>query len=515
MLTHRDQLRRSRTAYGDRPAVGMVAGPAITHRELDELTGRLADGLLRRGLGPGDRMLWIEQNCVEYLIAYYATAKIGMTISPMNYWLRAREIAPLAELVDPAVVVAGEGYRETVAQAVGAGRARLWVALGEETAPPPAGWSAWDELFGEDPEAGLDLDERTVHEIIFTSGTTGQSKGVMRTQRGRIIDSMQAALGYQLNREDHMLWFLPQFHIGGAAVPNQVLMQGGRVSLLRRFDAVPAARALADGVTYVVGVPAHYSLMRESGALEGLDLSRVRGCYVGGSAASREVFDAILRQFPNADLVHGYGSTESGPHTMALRGEPFMTHFGALGLPVPGTEVRVVDPATGAVVPQGSVGELQVRSDAVMEGYLGRPDLTAGALDADGWLRTGDLVTQSQDGYFTMVDRAKEMIITGGENVYPREVEDVLATHPAVAECAVIGVPDEVFEERVVAYVRIEPGAETPSTDLLIAYVRERLAGFKTPKELHVVDDLPRTGVGKIAKQALREAYAAPVEQKA
>jgi fatty-acyl-CoA synthase len=505
MLTHRDLLRRSAAAYGDRPAVGMVGGATLSYRELDELTGRLASGLLARGLGPGDRMLWIDQNSVEYLVAYFATAKIGMTISPINYWLRACEIEPLAALVDPAIVVAGRDYRAVAAEAVGSARERTWVAL---DAVAPHGWSAWDELFGDDPCAGLDVDERSVHEIIFTSGTTGQSKGVMRSQRGRIVDSLQAALGYQLSREDHMLWFLPQFHIGGVAVPNQVLLQGGRVSILRRFDAVAAARAVADGVTYVVGVPAHYTLMRESGELDGLDTGHVRGCYVGGSSASREVFEAILQQFPNADLVHGYGSTESGPHTMALRGEAFLSHFGALGLPVPGTEVRVFDDAAGHAVARGEVGELQVRSDAVMEGYLGRPDLTAQALDADGWLRTGDLVRQADDGYFTMVDRAKEMIITGGENVYPREVEDVLVTHPSVAECAVIGVADDVYEERVVAFVRVEQAAEPPTAEALIAYVRVRLAGFKTPKEVHLVDDLPRTGVGKIAKQALRDAYA-------
>jgi fatty-acyl-CoA synthase len=503
MLTHRDMLRRARAAYGDRPAVGMVGGPALTYAELDELTGRIASGLLARGLGRGDRMLWIDQNCVEYLLAYFATAKIGMTISPVNYWLRAREIEPLAALVDPAMVVAGPEYRDLVAEAVGEGRTREWITLGDE---PVDGWSPWSSLVGDDPGASLDVDERAVHEIIFTSGTTGQSKGVMRSQRGRIIDSFQAALGYELSRNDHMLWFLPQFHIGGAAVPNQVLIQGGRVSILRRFDAVPAAQAVAEGVTYVVGVPAHYSLMRESGALDGVDTGHVRGCYVGGSSASREVFESILRQFPNAELVHGYGSTESGPHTMALRGEAFLEHFGALGLPVPGTEVRVVDEATRSEVERGEVGELWVRSDAVMDGYLGRPDLTEKAI-VDGWLRTGDLVRQDDEGYFTMVDRAKDMVITGGENVYPREVEDVLMSHACVAEAAVIGVPDEVYEERVVAFVRIEPDVEAPEPAELIGYVRERLAGFKTPKELHVVDDLPRTGVGKVAKQVLRESY--------
>lgn len=511
MLIHRDMLRRARSAYGDRPALGMVGDTPLTYRELDELTGRIAAGLRSRGFGPGDRLMWIDQNSVDYLLAYYATAKLGMTISPINYWLRAREIEPLAALVDPDVVVAGADYRDVARAAIGTGRERLWVALGEAA---PEGWTAWDALVGGDVDPGEDLDERTPHEIVFTSGTTGQSKGVVRSQRGRILDSYNAALGYELTRNDHLLWFLPQFHIGGGAVPGQLLIQGGRVSVLRRFEPEAAARAVGEGVTYIVGVPAHYTLMRESGILDTIDTTHVRGCYVGGSAATPTVFETMMRQFPNADLVHGYGSTESGPHTMALRGEAFLTHFGALGLPVPGTEVRTVDVATGVDVARGEVGELWVRADSVMEGYLGRPEVTAAAIDADGWLRTGDLVRQDGEGYFTMVDRAKEMIITGGENVYPKEVEDVLSGHPAVAEAAVIGVPDDIYEERVVAFVRLEPDAAGVTGEALIAHVRSNLAGFKTPKECHVVDDLPRTGVGKIAKQVLRDDFASLVPER-
>lgn len=507
MLTHRDVLRRGASAYGQRVAITGPDGRDLTYAELEAQTTRVAQALHAHQLGPGDRMLWIDQNSAEYLVAYYATAKLGMAIAPLNYWLRPNELQPLADLVDASVVVAGPGYEEIAREAVRNSNVKLWVSL-DPANTGGSDWASWSDLLsGDDGALDISVGEDAIHEIIFTSGTTGQAKGVMRTQRSRILDSMNAALAYELGRNDHMLWFLPQFHVGGASVPGQLLVQGGRVTVLRKFEPKDAAKAISSGVTYIVGVPAHYNLMFESGSLEGVDTSGVTGCYVGGSVATRRVFEEILKHFPNAELVHGYGSTESGPHTMALRGKDFLDHFGALGLPVPGSEVRVVDPDGQGDVGTDEIGELWVRSDSVMTGYLNRPEITAEAVTADGWLHTGDLVRRSADGYFYIVDRVKDLIITGGENVYPKEVEDVLAAHPTVAEVAVIGVPDDIYEERVVAVVRLLADVQPPSADELISYVRERLAGFKTPKRVHFVEDFPRTGVGKIQKPSLREQF--------
>lgn len=506
MLTHAHVLRRGASAYGRRIAITGTDGRHLTYAELDEYTTRIANGLRARGVRPGNRLVWIDQNSADYLLAYYATAKLGMAIAPLNYWLRPAELAPLIDLVEPTVVVAGPEYEGVARQAVGDRPVELWLRLGQESESD--GWSTWSDLLDADDtplEATVSEDE--VHEIIFTSGTTGQSKGVARSQRARILDSMNAALAYELGRNDHMLWFLPQFHVGGASVPGQMIVQGGRVSILRKFEPQDAAQAIAAGVTYIVGVPAHYNLMFESGSLEGIDTSRVTGCYVGGSVATRRVFEEILKHFPNAELVHGYGSTESGPHSMALRGQDFLDHFGALGLPVPGSEARVVDPDTTQDLEDDEIGELWVRSDSVMTGYLKRDDITAATITEEGWLRTGDLVRRSEEGYFYIVDRVKDLIITGGENVYPKEVEDVLATHPAVAEVAVIGVPDDIYEERVVAIVRLLPDVQAPTEEELTDYVRERLAGFKTPKAVQFVEDFPRTGVGKIQKTELREQF--------
>jgi fatty-acyl-CoA synthase len=494
-------LRRCASSYGRRVAIVGDAGDEWTYAELDRVTDALACGLAGLGLKPGERVMWLERNCVEYLVAYFATAKAGLVFSPLNYWLRGPELEGLIDLVQPACLMAGGDYMDTLDGLTVPASVRARVGIRERR----VGWTPWADVLA--TAGSIDRvpnDEHAQHEIIFTSGTTGQAKGVCRSQRKRIIDSIMSALAFEVTRNEHMVFFGPQFHVGGGSVPNQALVQGGKATIIT-FDTERVGRAIADGATYLIGVPAHYNLLFESGALDGVDTSSVRGCYVGGSVATDKLFAGITSHFEGTDLVHGYGSTESGPHTMALRGQEFLDHRGALGLPVPGNEVRVADPL-GADVPAGDVGELLVRSDTVMDHYLDRPDLTEAAFHPGGWLRTGDLVAVDQDGYYRLAGRAKEMIISGGENIYPKEIEDVLAEHDAIAEVAVIGIPDPLYEERAVAVVRLRVG-QTATEDELRAFVRARLAGFKTPREVRFIEDFPRTPVGKIAKSELSKAH--------
>lgn len=510
MLTHMEVLRRCASSYGSRTALLDSNGRSLSYRDLDDRTDRIATGLLKLNVPAGARVAWLSKNTTDFALAYFAAAKAGMVFSALNYWLRPAELQQLVDLLEPSVLIASPEYCELMEELSSNLPRRHLLVLGDR---PQGHWHPFSALLEQtgSPQPLPGTDENSLHEIVFTSGTTGQSKGVMRSQRKRIIDSVMAALAFELHRNDHLLSFGPQFHIGGMAVPNQVLLQGGTVSVIQ-FDPEVAAEAIGRGVTYIVGVPAHYNLIFEENTLAGVDTTAVRGCYVGGSVATKQLFAAISEHFPNADLVHGYGSTESGPHTMALRGREFIEHYGSLGLPVPGNEVRLVDSA-GADVATGEVGELYVRSDSVMDGYYRRDELTRSTLDQEGWLRTGDLLRRDDDGYFHLAGRAKELIISGGENVYPKEVEDLISEFPNVSEVAVIGVPDPVYEERVVAIVRATPGAIAPEPAELTRFVRSRLAGFKTPKEIHFVEDFPRNGVGKISKPDLRAQFGSVFEE--
>ena len=378
-------LRRCASSYGRRVAIVGDAGDESTYAELDRVTDALACGAGRARHGPGERVMWLERNCVEYLVAYFATAKAGLVFSPLNYWLRGPELEGLIDLVQPACLMAGARLHRAARRADAAGEL-CGSAWSSRRVRRPAGRRGPTCSTTPGSIDRVPNDEYAQHEIIFTSGTTGQAKGVCRSQRKRIIDSIMSALAFEVTRNDHMVFFGPQFHIGGGSVPNQALVQGGKATIIT-FDTDRVGRAIADGATYLIGVPAHYNLLFESGALDGVDTSRCVAVTSAAASPPSELFEGITSHFPGADLVHGYGSTESGPHTMALRGQEFLDHRGALGLPVPGNEVRVADPL-GNDVPEGDVGELLVRSDTVMDHYLDRPELTEAAFHPDGWLRT-------------------------------------------------------------------------------------------------------------------------------
>jgi acyl-CoA synthetase (AMP-forming)/AMP-acid ligase II len=505
MLTIANTLATSARSYGTRPAVRFEDKSVLTHAELDEMSSALGAALSEKGIGKGDHTIWLAYNAAEYLLAYCATAKIGATFSGINHWLRPAEIRPVIELLQPAVVFCGPEFTATME------------SIYEEIVPQPLritlgastpGWLGFHEFLrsGSKQMASGDIGEDTVHEIVFTSGSTGQAKGVISTQRRRILDATRAALALQVSRNDHIMGFGPQFHIGGGSVPLTVLLQGGSCTIMSRFAPEAAARVIAaNGITHFGGVPAHYSLLAEAKAMEGADISTIRSCYVGGSSVTRHVFNTITSMFPGADIVHGYGSTETGPHVIMVRSANVADLEGRLGLPVPGVEVRVVDAVSGEDAKADEIGEILVRSDSVMVGYFGRPDLTKSVIDDEGWVRTGALARRAEDGTFYFADRLKDMIITGGENVYSREVEDVLVSHPLIDEAAVIGLPDPVYEEQVVAFVRSAGSTGDLDPADVIAYVRQRLAGYKTPKRVVVVADFPRTPTGKIAKNELRQ----------
>ncbi|MCU1362149.1 MAG: hypothetical protein JWN99_3438 [Ilumatobacteraceae bacterium] len=502
MLTHRDVLRQLARAVGDAPAIFAHDGSVLTFGELDGLTDAVASGLLQHGLRPGDNIVWMSRNSVEFFVLYFATAKAGLTFTPLNHWLRAGEHAAIVDLLQPRAVVAAASLTDRIDEVLDlAGRPDvLRVCVGE----PVAGWMSWTDLAASSGTLhAIPNDESACHEIVFTSGTTGPPKGVMRSQRKRVLEAHYSALSWRVSADDHLLMLGPQFHIGGPATPCQFLFQGGPVSVVD-FEPTAVAHAVDRGATFISGVPTHFTSLFESGVFDARDTSHVTACKLGGSSAPTVMFERVASMFPSAQICSGYGMTETGPHTLGVRGvRP--NQRGVLGRPVLGNEVRIMGEDGAAELPDDTVGELQLRSEFVFDGYYGNPELTARAFDGQ-WLRTGDLAKRDADGLFYLAGRAKDMIISGGENVYPTEVEDVIAACPGVAEVAVFGVADDLYVERVVAAVRFEPGTSTTMADVERS-ARARLAGFKCPRDLRSVAEMPRTGSGKIAKDQLRSMF--------
>lgn len=480
---------------------------SYSYAEWHVRTSALAAGLVNRGVQGGQSVMWLSPNSAEYIMAYYGTAKAGVRISPLNFWLRDTELTAAIELVKPVCIMVHPDYVERltpICDALGIEH-RFVTGAG---AALPASWEALESLLLDgDPDRDFGGRGDSPHEVIFTSGTTGQVKGVERTQDQRIMESVVSVMVQPQGRRSFVLRGSPQFHVGGGTGPLQTLLQGGRTRIIK-FSPALTAQHISGGVNYVSGVPAQYQLLFESGALDGVDTSRVRTCSIGGNGAAPAQFQRILDYFPNAELLHFYGSTESGM-VSSIGGDEFLERLNSIGRPAPGVDVRVVDDAGQALAP-GGVGELQVRSDFLMTGYFGRDDLTADAFSADGYLKMGDLGRIDDDGYLYIVGRKKDMIISGGENIYPKEIEDVVSALDFVSEVAVIGTPDPIFEERVIGVVRLAEGvspAAAAQTESIVATVKEKLAGYKAPKEIHFVEDFPRNALGKIDRVALRSTY--------
>jgi acyl-CoA synthetase (AMP-forming)/AMP-acid ligase II len=473
-----------------------------TYHELDTLTDSVASGLLSQGTVAGDVIASLAPPTADFLIAYFAAAKAGLRILPLNPRLSLPELHAVMQLVRPAVVLAAPAYAELATELIDRRSVRRryslgpggqdsvaapLLALGREAARPPV----------VPPGPG------TPHELLLTSGTTGQVKVVERTQGARLAECRMAVAHLGLSSLDHQLRLSPQFHMGGIIGPYQTLLAGGTATI-GTFSPEMAAQGIGRGANFVAAVPTQYALVIESGALAQTSTDHVRLCSVGGSPSGAADIRRIRDAFPSADLLQIYGSTEAGLVAMN-RGNDFLAHPDAVGFPLPGVEIAVVD-EHGERVARGAVGELRVRSPFTMAGYHHDPELTAGVF-TDGYLHTGDLVREDEDGRIQIAGRRSEMIITGGENVHPREVEDVLSRLPHVISAVVLGRPDPVYQERIAAVVTLdETGTgqlEAGLGEQLADAARYSLASYKIPREIYVAPEVPRNATGKIDRRAL------------
>ena len=497
-LTPLDLLGRARRLFPDR--VGVVDGEIRrTYREFAERCDRMAWALQRDlGVRPGDRVAWLCGNTSELLEAYYGVLLAGGVLLPLNIRLAPAESRFVLDDSEAVVLFrhpdqpdVGHQVRQV---ALGAEYEELLARQPAEPFPPP--------------QLGEGFDEDGVAELFYTSGSTGRPKGVLLTHRSLYLHAIHSALTSGITGDDVVLHTIPLFHVNGWGTPHYLTGLGGVHVMLPRFDPGEVLRLVeAEGVTRLFAVPAMMRLVLDHPDITSRDLSSVQQVSIGGAPTPPEMLAEVEDRF-GCECICGYGMTESSPtltRSLDKPGEPRSAERRATtGLPILGVDVRVLDDADREVPWDGATpGEVCARSNHVMAGYLNRPDETAAALRG-GWLRTGDVAVVDPDGYLRIVDRKKDLVISGGENVSTVEVEHVISQHPAVREVAVVGVPDERWGEVPKAWVSLRPGAALTAEEL-VAFTRDRLAGFKTPKQVAFVDELPHGGTGKILKHELRQ----------
>jgi long-chain acyl-CoA synthetase len=465
----------------------------MTYQDLDRASARVA-GLLRRlGVEPGDRVAIMLPNVSEFAITYYGVLRAGGVVVPMNPLLKAREIAYYLGDSEAKLIFAWHGLADEAQ--LGAKETEA-----EVIAVDPASFGEMLAAAALAPDV-VDRDGDDTAVILYTSGTTGQPKGAELTHANlaRNVEVVRRDL-LELTSDDVIFGGLPLFHSFGQTVGlNSAVAAGACLTLLPRFEPGQALRVLAEHrATVFAGVPTMYGALLAQPDRERHDVTALRVCVSGGAAMPVELMRGFEQVF-GCVILEGYGLSETSP--VASFNHPHRERKpGSIGTPIEGVQLRVVD-ETGTQVPLGQVGEIAIRGHNVMKGYWRRPAETALAIP-DGWFRTGDLARMDEDGYFYIVDRKKDLIIRGGYNVYPREVEEVLYEHPAVAEAAVIGVPHPELGEEVAAAVALKPGAAA-TPEQLRDHVKAQVAAYKYPRSVWIVDALPKTATGKILKRAI------------
>jgi long-chain acyl-CoA synthetase len=477
--------------HGDRPAV-RLDDLVLTYAELRDGAWRVTALLRARGVRPGDRVGLVLPNVPMFPVLFYGALGAGAVVVPMNPLLKAREVEYYLQDSGATVVFAWHAVADEVATAA----ARVGIHC---LTVDPAGFGDILAAYPPDAHLGEQRDEDTVV-LLYTSGTTGQPKGAELTQANLATNAaLTAETLIQLGPEDVLMGCLPLFHCFGLTCGlNAAVVSGSCLTLVPRFDARKALEVIArDRVTVFEGVPTMYAAMLHAEGAASFDVSSLRTCISGGSAMPVQVMRSFEEAF-GCIVLEGYGLSETSP--VASFNQPDLERRpGSIGVPVRNVEMKLVDAEGNDIAGSGEVGEIAIRGENVMKGYWGREDDTREAIP-DGWFRSGDIATRDEDGYYYIVDRKKDVIIRGGYNVYPREVEEVLYSHEAVAEVAVVGVPHDDLGEEVGAAVALKPGGSA-GVDELRAFARERLAAYKYPRHLWIVEQLPKGPTGKILRR--------------
>ena len=506
-LTIAQVLDRAVERWGDSLAlVSCHQSKRYTWRQLRDAADALAHGLVSLGIRPGDRVgLW-STNCAEWVLVHLACARAGAALVNVNPAYRTHELAFTLQKSRMKVLFLWErdGRAEYV-QILDEARSGKQLSLEHAIV---FGTDCWKELLTAQAEIKAAVMPTDVANIQYTSGTTGQPKGVMLTHRNQVNNGKMLAWGMRYTERDRICVPVPLYHCFGCVIGTMSALASGAAMVLPNWTFDPRATlqaVQAERATSLYGVPAMFIAELGLPDFKSYDLSSLRTGMMAGAPCPVEIMKRVMCEMRCTELTIGYGQTESAPVvTMSTPDDPMEHRVSTIGKALPCTEMKIVSVLDGETVPAGEQGEVCARGYMVMKGYDDEPEATARAIDAEGWLHTGDLGLMREDGYIHLTGRAKDMIIRGGENVYPREVEEFLYTHPKVAEAQVVGIPDERLGEVVLAWIRLKAN-ESSTEEEIRRFCEGEIAYFKIPQHVRFVEQFPMTVTGKIQKFRIRE----------
>ena len=509
-------LARSARKFPNKTAV-VFEGTRLTYKEVDERANAIANSLVRMGVQRGDRVTLIADNTYEWIEMYFAPAKAGATFAPVNASAPAREMEYVLNYVAPKVLIFQPRWIDMIQSM----KDRLpsvqsYVLMGADV----PGMESYERLIeeGSKEEPGIEPDPLDIALIIFTGGTTGMPRGAMHTHRGCVYSVHSMAIDVRQNYNDVEMHVTPIYHTAMAAQIICSTFLGNKHVLARKFDPETVLNLIEkEGITCGFVVPTIINMLLQVPDLQKYDLSSLRALYYGGAPMPIKLLEQALKTIP-CGFIQFYGQTEGflyatlPPEDHVVEGPPEKVRKSrAAGRALVNYELRVVD-GEDRDVPVGEVGEIVVRGPTMTAGYWDRPDETAEVI-RNGWLHTGDLARMDEDGYIYVVERKKDMIISGGKNIYCPEVEEVLYRHPAVLEATVFGIPDDYWGEAVKAAVALKPGKEVTEEEL-IEFCAQSISGWKKPKSVDFLKELPKSPTGKIIKRVLRDKYWEGAEKK-
>ncbi|SDC17499.1 MULTISPECIES: AMP-binding protein [unclassified Candidatus Frackibacter] len=531
-MTIGELLDQQAVEYAENDAVVYVEeGIRYSYREFRDVCNQAAKGFMKLGIEVGDHIAVWAHNRPEWLTTQFATGKMGGILVTVNTNYRTSELEYLLKNSDTETLILSEGMRTSYPEILykicpelkecepgeleseKLPRLKNIIYIGEGEAP--AGMYHWDDIMEMGKEVSdVQLEERQdsldpddVINMQYTSGTTGFPKGVMLTHANIIADATYIGECMDFSHEDRLCIPVPFFHCFGCVLGTLTCVTAGATMVpVVKFKPEPVLKAIeAERCTAVHGVPTMFIAKLEDPNFDKYDLSSLRTGIMAGSPCPMSVMRQVIDKMGADEITIAYGQTESSPVITQTRVDDSIERkVSTVGKALPNVEVKIVDPETGEEVGPGIQGELCTRGFHVMKGYYKMPEATEEAIDEDGWLHTGDLAVMDRDGYFKITGRLKDMIIRGGENVYPREVEEFMYEHPEIKDVQVVGIPDEKYGEEVMAYIQLKEGTEATSEEIF-DYFKDKLSWYKIPKKIEIVDEYPMTASGKVQKYKLRE----------